>query len=69
MINFKLLLSRFWASIEHVVELTIYIALAKILQKTVQITFIQSITILFSFFLLNLLRIYIELIRRTYPRR
>lgn len=57
-------LKSIWNSIDPIVELFIYLGIAYILGKLVNITFIQATTIVFVYFILSLCREAIKLLVR-----
>lgn len=60
MLNF---LKSLWSELDSVIELFIYLAIAFAMTKVFGITFLQGVSIVFIYFVLNLLRILIETFR------
>jgi len=52
-----------WSELDSVIELFVYLAIAYGIHKLFDVTYIQSISIVFVYFVLNLLRIIAEVIR------
>lgn len=60
--NTSTVLKNLWEELDPVLELFIYIGIAFALMKLFSITFIQGISIVFIYFILNLLRLLVEMI-------
>lgn len=66
MINIKKTINDIWLSIEPIVELFIYIGLAFAISKLVNITSIQAITVVFIYWMMNMIKeIALITVRRT----
>jgi len=52
-----------WVFLEPIIELSIYVSIACILSNLLSITFMHSIIIVFTYFVLNLTRTYLTILR------
>jgi NhaP-type Na+/H+ or K+/H+ antiporter len=59
----KKVISYIWQTIDPIFELAIYIYIAFLISRLVEITFIQAIVIVFVYFLLNIIRILISILK------
>lgn len=55
-----------WSEMEPVAELFIYMGIAKLLTVLFGISFLQAVTIVYTYFVLNLARIGAEILRAKY---
>jgi len=53
-------LKTIWSELEPVIELFIYIGIAYLLSSLLGITRLQAIGVVFAYFLLSIIRVYIE---------
>lgn len=60
------ILKSIWTELDPVVEMFIYLGIAKLLTIMFGITFLQAITIVYIYFVLNLARIGAEVLRSKY---
>jgi hypothetical protein len=52
-----------WEIIDPVIELSIYVGIAYVISRLFGITYMQSVGIVFGYFLLNVVRIFVEVYR------
>ena len=57
-----------WIEIDQIIELTIYVAIAFAISKLVSIPFMWGMAVVFGYFLLNIIRIFAEVIRDRYKK-
>jgi hypothetical protein len=55
-----------WTELDSVIELFAYLAIAYGIMRLFNLTYIQSISIVFIYFILNLLRLLVEALRNKY---
>ena len=59
----KKIISYIWQTIDPIFELAVYIYIAFLISRLVEITFIQAIVIVFVYFLMNIIRILITILK------
>ena len=64
----KQFLETLWEIFEPIIELAIYVTIAFVISKIVNISFMWSMAIVFGYFILNIIRIVIEVIRDKYKK-
>ena len=64
--KFLEVLKNIWSEIDPVVELFVYLGIAKLLSITFGVTFLQAVAIVYVYFVLNLARIGAEILRAKY---
>lgn len=57
-------LKALWRELNTIIELFIYLGIAFAIQKLFGLTYLQSISIVFAYFLVNLLRLIVENMRK-----
>ena len=57
-----------WDIFDPIVELTVYVTIAFIISKIINISFMKAMVVVFGYFLLNIIRILVELIRDHYKK-
>ena len=57
-----------WDVFDPILELAIYVTIAFVISKIVNISFMWAIAIVFSYFMLNVIRILAEVIRDHYKK-
>ncbi len=57
-----------WNIFDPILELTVYVTIAFIISKTVNISFMWAMVIVFGYFILNIIRTLIEVIRDHYKK-
>lgn len=57
-----------WNTIDPIVELAIYVLIAQAISKLVGITFMQSMFVVFGYFILNIMRILAIVIRNRFKK-
>jgi hypothetical protein len=60
------LIKSIWTELDSVIELFAYLAIAYGIMRLFNLTYIQSISIVFIYFVLNLLRLLVEALRNKY---
>ena len=66
MSKFVEVLKSTWAELEPVIELFAYLTIAKIISYLFSISYLQAITIVYIYFVLNLARIGAEILRNKF---
>ena len=59
----KELFKKIWYAIDPIVELSIYVGCAFVISKLVKISFVESMAIVYIYFTLNILRIFVTIVR------
>ena len=62
--KFANFLKALWRELNTIIELFIYLGIAFAIQKLFGLTYLQSISIVFAYFLVNLLRLVVENMRK-----
>lgn len=57
-----------WREVDPIIELAIYVTIAFVISKLVSIPFIWGMTIVFGYFLLNIIRVLAEVMRDRYKK-
>jgi hypothetical protein len=56
-------LKSIWAEIDSIIELFVYLGIAYAIEYLFNIPYLQAVAIVFLYFIMNLCRVYIEILR------
>ena len=64
--SFLTALKSLWSELDPVIELFVYLGIAYGIHRLFGVTYIQSIIIVFAYFLMNIVRVLAETLRNKY---